>query len=62
MFYLCVIELDEFLKAMRVALLTESKDKCLQAIEANTWIEARHQVDVRNLAHVVGHGWFAEAG
>ncbi|MGO3714184.1 hypothetical protein [Alcaligenes aquatilis] len=59
MFYLCVIGFDEALRALRVALLYESQGKCLQTIEADTWIEAREQLETRGLVHVSGHGWFA---
>nr|WP_321302608.1 hypothetical protein [Alcaligenes faecalis] len=58
MFHLCAIGFDEALRAMRVALLYEIQGECLQAIEADDWIEAREQVETRGLVHVSGHGWF----
>lgn len=58
MFYLCVIEVDEALRALRVALLHESQGECLQTIEAEAWIEAREQVETRGLVYVSGYGRF----
>jgi len=61
MFYLCILEFDETVEALRVALMPDECGSQLQSIEADSWIDAREIVDGRGLRHVPGYGWFLKS-